>query len=407
MVSKNRNYIYNYILNGIILLLVLGYLYSGTLPKHADFWNLNMMAQIFGSGHYDFYDYITNTMQTHFKNPIIYPADYYVIQGTYLKIISIIFHSPISTWTLIPTAAPRFFPFFGILPNIIIFFIGGFLIYKAYPQKELVIAYLASPLAFISIQIMGQVDVYPAFFTLLALYFAKKSFETIGQKWKLLSIISLAIGAEFKTYPLLLLLPLALFLADKNILQTIKYAIIGIAVSLAPWIPYLKWFKSMVLEGESNWLFNLQLAPVNLPPYHTISIWIVGYCVLLWAVFRYIKTSFKNLVAILFLTCSWLFITVYTHPQWWIWLLPVSIFVLGEFEDKAFKWLYVALNALFIFYPMMWMDAGMIQLIRNYIPAIPVEGTQATVLVSLIVTILVIWNLELYYAIKPKEGHSN
>ncbi len=123
----------------------------------------------------------------------------------------------------------------------------------------------------------------------------------------------------------------------------------------------------------------------------------------MWVVFRYIKTSFKNLVGTMFLSCSWFFMAVYTHPQWWVWILPISIFVLGEFKDKVFGWLYVALNVIFILYPMMWTNTEMLPIIHNYIPTIPIAGTSATILVSLIVSILLIWNLELLNAMIKKE----
>jgi hypothetical protein len=414
----------NLILNGLIVLITIGYLYYGTYPKHEDFWGLNLVSQAFGNGHYDFYDYMINIV--HAQNFIIYPPNFYVIQGTYLKILSIIFSMPINTWNLFPAVGnvqPWFFPFFGILPNIVVFFIGGYLIYRMYYRKELVVAYLASSFAFISIEIMGQVDVYAMFFILLALYFAKKSFEVssevtkqiaekslykdsamrhvngadkieilktlpwIGviskfnlernnQKWKLFSIISLGIGVEFKTYPLLLLIPLAMILANKNIMQTLKYLILGVVVSFITWLPYLKWFDIMTFNRESVSIFD--------------PIWIVGYVALLLIAVIYLKSTFRNLVGVMFLICSWFFTSMilHTNPQWWIWLLPISILVFAEFETKLFAVLYAVLNILFVFYPMRWTDTKMLLIIRNYIPDVPVTGTNAYILVSLLALVL-------------------
>jgi hypothetical protein len=350
-------------------------------------------------GNYDFYRDIIEVQKI--SGWIIHPPDYYIIKGIYLKILSLVFSYDLNNWSLDPSITPWFMPFFGILPEIIVFFVGGFLIYKIYPRKELLIGYLASPLAFISIEVMGQSDIYPAFFTLLALYFAKRSFDTTKSVWKIASIVSIGIGMEFKLYPLLLLFPISIFLSNKNFIQTLKYIFLGTIVGLAPWIGYLKWFKPLLLS-EPSLLFNLQLAPVNLPPLHTISIWVVGYCVLLWGILKYVNISFRNLVGSVFLSCSWFFMSVYTNPQWWVWLLPSSIFVLGEFRDRIFSYLYVAMSLAYILYPMMWVNNVDI-ILRNYIPIIPITGNSSALVVSVIVSILLIWNLELLNTILKKE----
>ncbi|VVB97050.1 Uncharacterised protein [uncultured archaeon] len=397
----NIDKIKNRILDVLIVLIVVGYIFYGIYPKHGDFWVMNYVAKSFAMGNYDFYSYILEIQKLP-QNFVAYPPDWYVIQGIYIKILSLLSSYDLHKWSVDFSTAPSFMPLFGILPNIILFFIGGFLIFRIYKRKDLVLGYLASPLAFISIIVMGQMDIYPVFFTLTSLYFAKKAFDADKPFWKIASIISLGIGAQFKIYPLLLLPPLAMLLSNKKMKLSLEFVALGILISLVPWAGYIKWFKFIVLEGESSWLFNLQLSPVNLPQFHTMSIWFIGYCILLWIIYKYSKFNFRNFIGFMFIEISWFFISVYTHPQWWIWLLPISIFVLGEFKNKIFVYLYIILNLLYILYPMMWVNNVDI-ILREYIPTIPIVGNFAIILVSMIVSILLIWDFELITEILSKE----
>lgn len=390
MINKN---IKNNIYNVLIVIILVVYILSGMYPKHNDFWIMNYVAKSFAIGNYDFYSDILSTQKLP-NSFVAYPPIWYIVQGLYIKILSVIFSYDLHNWQQVMVQT-TFMPLFGILPNIIIFFVGGLFISKTYPgKKELLIYYLASPLAFISIEVMGQIDVYPAFFTLIALYFAKKSFDTNKQLWKIMSVLSLGIGGQFKLYPLLLLLPVAIFLSDKKFVHMLEYTFLGMIVSFIPWIGYVKWFKFIVIDGESSFLFNLQLVSIN-TPYHNISIWLVGYCVMLWAIFKYVNSNFRNLVGLIFIEISWFFITVYTHPQWWIWLAPISIFVLAEFRNRIFIFFYIILNSLYVLYPMMWINNVDI-ILREYVPIIPIIGAMSIILVSAIISLLLIWSLELF-----------
>lgn len=377
----------NNILNISILLLLIIYLFYGAYPKHGDFWAMNYVARSAALGSSDFYSdiIIIQKLPSYF---VAYPPDWYLFQGMYLKISGILFSYDWNAWSGYSSNRPWFMPLVGVLPNILTFFFGGLLIYKIYPRKELILLYLISPLAFISIEIMGQMDVYPTFFTLLALFFAKKSFDFNTDKfyYEIAAVISLGIGAQFKLYPLILLIPLVIFLANKNIMLFLAYTVLGVVVGLAPWLMYLKWFSFIVMEGESAWLFSFQLGPLNLN--HIISVWLLGYIILLWIIFRFIEVNFRNLIGALFLITSWFFITVFTQPQWWIWLLPISIFTIAEFKEKIFWYLFALLNIAFIAYPMMWS-------FRNYGLDKPISGNSAIILVSIIVSILIIWSFEL------------
>lgn len=401
--TKVLNKIKDRILIISIIILFFIYLFYTTYPKQGDFWVMNYVARSVALGYYDFYsDILINQKLPNYF--VAYPPDWYLFQGMYLKVIAILFSYDWTTWSSnnpwLASNRPWFLSFFGLLPNILIFFLGGFLIYKIYPRKELLLLYLISPLAFISINVMGQMDIYPTFFTLLALYYSKKSFDFDAKVnyYRVAAVISLGIGAQFKLYPLILLIPLVIFLANKNLRLLIGYTALGIVVGLAPWLVYLKWFSFIVMEGESGWLFAFQLGPPN--TYHIISIWLTGYIILLWIIFQLIEINFRNLIGTIFLATSWFFITVFTHPQWWIWLLPISIFTIAEFKEKIFFYLFALLNVAFLAYPMMWP-------ISSYYRSFPIKGNNAIILVSIIVSILIIWSYELIVRMTIKSFQNN
>lgn len=110
MNPKNKKYV-------LIFIILFIYLFYGNYPKHFDFWVMNYVAKSFAMGNIDFYSDILEIQKLP-QNFVAYPPIWYLLQGTYIKILSLIFSYDLSNWTNPVTNPPNFMPYFGILPNI-------------------------------------------------------------------------------------------------------------------------------------------------------------------------------------------------------------------------------------------------------------------------------------------------
>ncbi len=124
MREQKRENLKKIIFDILIITIFLGYIFYGTYPKHDDFLNMNYVARSFAVGNYDFYTDIIEVQHLP-KGFVAYPPIWYVLQGIYIKVLSLIFSYDLHNWTADFSKIPSFMPLFGILPNIILFFIGG------------------------------------------------------------------------------------------------------------------------------------------------------------------------------------------------------------------------------------------------------------------------------------------
>jgi hypothetical protein len=266
--------------------------------------------------------------------------------------------------------------------------------------------------SFVSIIIMGQVEIFCILFIMLSMATLLKAFSE--KNHILLSFISaafLGISAQFVPFGALLLPIFLLFiwqlLENKNysFLQIIIYEGLSILIFLVSfiifWLPKISLLSSIKSNGESQILFNLQISPINLPPYHTISIWLLGYLLIIYILIIDMRKNGKNILNgpkyfsfYCFAIFAWFFTTVYTNPQWWLLLLPPILYLLDNFRNWLNYLFTIVLLSLFIFYPMMFVNNVDLTLV-NYLPTITLTQNASTILITFIITLLVVWIIEL------------
>jgi hypothetical protein len=231
--------------------------------------------------------------------------------------------------------------------------------------------WMLNPVTIYATFMVGQLDLLPAFFTLLAVYLFKKQ----RFSW---AAFSVGVAASFKMYPIFLLFPLA-FLSSDKFVQRIK----NIAVGLAPFIffiaPYLgsSAFRAQVFSPKSQKMlymgWPLSGAEVVYP-------FIFGLTVIYFLSYYSKK---KTDLSVYFLSILLLIFGVtHFHPQWFLWVTP---FLIWELVENNFKnWLltlsvfgsWLALTLLFepslsfgLFNPL-WPDlenaVGLSDLINRY-----------------------------------------
>ena len=161
---------------------------------------------------------------------------------------------------------------------------------------------------------------------------------------------------------------------------------------------YGKWVSGIAL-GESSWAFNLQTFGVN--PFHTISVWLFGYSIIIYMMYKklidaQLPQEYTNIfIFFCMLDLSWFFISVFTHPQWWVILVPFIIAVLDNFGNIFNYILASSIHTLFLFYPMRWVN-NIDNILANYIWVTPIDGNNLIILVTLMTVTLAIWIIDLW-----------
>jgi len=332
-----------------IILLGILYLILCSFPKRDDFWRITYNSIIF----------IQDPL--HFMNLnlqyIVYPPSIYAIEGYWLSLGSFLFHYNLDDLAkmifttyyngFVDGSVPgnTLFPVWGMLPLLIALFFLVVICYMVLETKWLSILCFG-PLTFVSIALFGQLDIFCILFIFVSLILMREALTS--ERYFLLIFLSftlLGISMQFKTYGALLLPVYFLYtfsILKNRTLKKIESFIIVLISTLyfllamfIVWIPYgFAAFQSVILTGESNWLFSYQLS-------NGLSLWLLGYFFIFCFIGHYtIKNSstfvndrryfdFFNFIVII-----WFFISVFTYPQWWILLLPAIILVMDSFKIK-------------------------------------------------------------------------
>src|SRR3989344_5300678 len=208
-------------------------------------------------------------------------------------------------------------------------------------KKWAFILWIFNPVTLYATFMIGQVDILPTFFTVLAVFLA-------ARKKFIYAMLSIGIAASYKTYPLLFILPAA-FTFGVKLKDRLKYIAAGFTPFVLTILPYLgsPAFRSMVLfSPKSQKMFfmgwNLSGAEVLFP--FVISVFLIYFV-------SYYKTNKLNsavcFLSILLVTYS---VTHY-HPQWFLWVTPFLIWFMVELKFKYWEiiliffscWLFITL----------------------------------------------------------------
>lgn len=392
----------------LLILCTVIYCLTAALPKHGDFWILNYKAKAFSLYGFDFTG----------KIPIYYPSTFYILQGIWIALGSQIFGYDLQSWTTNFNLVPNYFQVWCMIP-----FLVGLLLIVAisyFCLKNKWLALLAfGTLSFISVVVMGQLEVFLVVFMLLSMIVFLKAIKDKDEHMALLSVILLGLSVQYVPFaafllPVYLIFSILILRIKKyDLLKISGYLILAlflfILAFIVIWLIHPTSLLQMSTNGEPGWLINLQLGPVDLPPYHVLSIWLLGYIVILYdAFYNLMKCPEKMLndrryfIYYSFIIYAWFFIAVFTHPQWWLVLLPPVLLVLDNFRSWLNYLFAFALMLLYIFLPMMWTNNIDIVL-QYYLPTFDITANYAIVLATLIVSVLVVWALHIRREIRDEE----
>lgn len=411
------------ILTGLIAIFTSIYLILSYLPKHGDFFSIMGMSSSFTQHGLGFIDAINGRTD--------YPPTFFMIQGTWLKLGTILFNLDLNNYMATNyqngTVYLTFIQLWAMIPYIVCLIALVAIMYRSLKNKWLVLLCFGS-FTFVSVIIMGQIDIFLTLCISLSIIFLLKTCNNDNYKINfILSFLLLGISVQFKTFGILLfpvyvIFSYAVYITKRVdfvhvIYDYITYVVVFVVSAYIIWLPFIKWFVPIYLSGtsgENRFLFAIRLMSYNLPPVHTLSIWQIGYFLLLYIFFNMVRNDYRKIyrdpkypVFFIFATLAWFFIAVYNHPQWWIILLPVILLALDNFKSKINYLFAFGIMSLFIFYPMLWTNNIDIYM-RTYLPVINFSDENSIILTNLIISILVLWILELYLEISGRpENHAN
>lgn len=322
----------------LLLLAILLRVFLMVTTFHPDLLAISFAQFLFAfKGIFNIYDYLggladnANIVVNYGRNFFTYPPLAYFTLGIF-------------GWILRPVFNYEFFNALAVnLPNVLtdsrlfghlfltklpyLFFdLGVLLLLVNYfsEQKKKVIAailWLFNPLTLYTSYMVGQFDIIPVFFTVLALFLAKRK----RLYW---AAFSLGIGAAYKMFPLFFL-PFLAVIEGKNLKKTLGLFLAGIApyiLSLTPFLSSASFRQVVLFSNQSQKMFFARI-PVSGAEY--LSLFTVLYIFLLGLAWMRKGDLWKWFLTVMLLFFS---LTHY-HPQWFLWITPFLIYFLLEYSS--------------------------------------------------------------------------
>jgi hypothetical protein len=402
------------ILVAFLLVLSILYCYFATLPKYGDFWGLILFSRGFAAGNYDVYKVIVSIFGPDAINQVQPPA-YMILEGIWIKFGAILFNWNLGiNWIYanLSSHPPEGFPIWGMIPYLFALFLLVILTFITVKNKWLALIWFG-PVTFVSMIIIGNSDIFVSLLIFVSLIFALKGFQEENFfKFQLISLVFLGLSMWFKTFGGLLFpvyfLCFTYILSKKTPLFNFKfltnvilYPLIFIGTALIIWIPYYQYFLAVNMSRASIlWGSTISIFFLN-----NISIWLIGFLVIIYSLFRilvYKSDTIKRIknifILYVFISFSWMFMSVYTQTQWWLILIPSIILILDYNEDILNYILYCCFAIIYLLNPLKWATILTppidfyypVQLINKFAP------TNLFVIVdSLIFSLLLIWVIDL------------
>ncbi|MEK7100351.1 MAG: glycosyltransferase family 87 protein [Patescibacteria group bacterium] len=212
-------------------------------------------------------------------------------------------------------------------------------LFKSESEKKWAFAlWIFNPVNLYATYMIGQFDVIPTFLSVAALYFAVKKDRFY------LAAILLGLGASFKIFPLLFIIPLAL--VKKEWWERIKIlAIAGVTylVTAFPFFASTGFRRTAMLAGQTTKSFY---ANVPISGGESIILFLATV-MFIYILFLYKKTAIEDLWKRFFVMILVFFIFTHFHPQWFLWTMP--FFVIDLVKTKLKHWpLFVGLLVTFV-----------------------------------------------------------
>jgi len=331
---------------------------------HSDVAPFDFAGKVIAGGNItNFYDYLWNLPANH-PYLKVYPRDlfnypplvYFFLGGV----------SRLTTWVVNPEIHNNFILNFPStlgniqlnllllllkLPYFVFDIATAYLLMSFFTDKKKKIwtfgLWMFNPVNLYATYMLGQFDIIPTFLVIAALFLALKN--------KLVpSAILLGLGAAFKIFPLLFIIPLAL--VKNTWWGRLKIIIAAGATYLIAAFPFIfsQGFRTTaLLAGQTTKSFYAQI-PISGGESIILFLAVVIFFYLL---FFNRKSLAEDLWTRFFLMLLTFFIFTHYHPQWFLWITPFLVIdlVISNFKN----WLACAVSLISYFVLITFFDPGL------------------------------------------------
>lgn len=324
----------------LVLVLLIGILirlFLSAITFHPDIQHFDLAGYVLGKGNIlNFYDYTYNLskddilLQNYPVALFNYPPAIYFSVGAFDWILT--------SWTDQNFHKSFLFDFKEVLGDLRLY-LHLILLKIPYLPFDLTVAYLLfnffngkrekflaltlwifNPWVLYSTYMMGQFDIIPTTFVVLALYMVTK--KTDSNKTVFLAAIFLGMGAAFKIYPLLFLPPLAFLLNTWS--KRILAMLLGVSIYLITIVPFTgsSGFRSTALVA--NQIFKSLYAQISISGGESIILFLafIGF---FYFIYLYQMGQAKDLWQRFFIILLLFFVFTHYHTQWFVWLTPFLV----------------------------------------------------------------------------------
>lgn len=312
------------------------------ITVHPDLWGHSFTAYFFAyQGRLNIYDFLLSLPKDHplvmnygVNDIFIYPPLAYFTLGIFRFLVRPFADANFIPWLMVNISHFYNYPTLGLqlflfkLPYLFTDIASAFLLSGLFddPKKKkwAFNLWMFNPVTIYATFMMGQLDILPVFFTILASYMIKK--DKVG--W---GLFFLGVGGAYKMYPLLLV-PAAAFLLGTSFWKKIKLLLLGLSPYILTIAPYLasKGFRAMVLFGPKETKILFMSFPVTAAegvfPF-------VLFLVVIYLAAYFLKRKFPVELYSLSILLLLFSVTDY-HPQWFLWLTPFLIWALIKYSFK-------------------------------------------------------------------------
>ena len=340
------------------LLITFGYLLRLVLMPttgHHDTLFMPWHAHFISQGHWNVYDYVHQAYgDVVLRVPVWvpYPYGFYAFTAFWAKAFASVGLLDIASWPwpwIVAHPARLAFLFkllslpFDLATGIILSRVGG-------KRRGLMMWALWTWSATVLYMVMmGQNDFYPTAFMVGGLYLASRAIQLQPalQPWRgraAAAMLVLGLGATFKTFPLFLIVPLALVIAPRwrQRLMLIGIGLMPFILATLPFLSTPAFIQGALLNPEGVQIFH----QVDLFG-QRISLFFGAYCfLLLYLVIRRQPFQPQHAWDVGTLVVGFLFAFVFTPYYWLIWLTPLVIVQVSRYQQR-FIWLWVTIEGCF------------------------------------------------------------
>lgn len=189
--------------------------------------------------------------------------------------------------------------------------------------QRVLLFWLFNPIIIYDAYFHGQFDLIPVFFTVLAMYFARKE----NLVW---AAFFIGLAACFKNYAFLFLLPVILIFSQSWVKRFVLF-LIGTVPYILLQMPYLTEFGQNI-SGYGDWFFKVGY---DVGFGARVYVFLAVYAVLLWFLYHYRVNTFEGL----WRTCFAILLVYFQFSvfdlHYWIWVVPFAALYWLEYPREV------------------------------------------------------------------------